>query len=162
MAGETGFSDTSRAEGGSTDPSPAEGIAAMGAVSGFDTATVDRFHAGASQFKELAQQGKFAVNEDAMKAFIKVCDRFLEGWENQRQYLKLLTKPAPMGSSEYARQVAEYNAKVASGDERALIPNFELMAVGYQTMREALAIARRNYNEADSESDVSFKSFKLA
>lgn len=162
MAGETGFSDTSRAEGGSTDPSPAEGIAAMGAVSGFDTATVDRFHAGASQFKELAQQGKFAVNEDAMKAFIKVCDKFLKGWDHQRRNLELLVNPARMGSSDYARKVAEYNTKVASGDERSLIPNFELMADGYSKMREALSIARKNYNEADSEGDLSFNSFKLA
>lgn len=162
MAGDTGFGDTSRAEGRSGDPSSAESVAALEGVTGFDSATVDRFHAGASHFKELAQQGKFAVNEDAMKAFTKVCDRFLDGWEDQRRNLNILANPARMGSSEYAKEIAEYNVKVAVGDERALIPNFELMADGYQKMREALAIARRNYDEADSKSDVSFKSFKLA
>ncbi|MGH3518708.1 MAG: hypothetical protein ACRDQ7_15075 [Haloechinothrix sp.] len=161
MAGDTGFSDESRA---ATAPGGSRigAGAGMEDVSGFDSASVDRFHEGATQFKELAKQGKFAVNEDAMKAFTKVCDMFLDGWDEQQFNLRILAQPARMGSNEYARKIAEYNVKVANGDERALIPNFELMAEGYQTMKEALVIARRNYDEAESENDISFKSFKLA
>ncbi|MDV6012298.1 hypothetical protein [Haloechinothrix sp. LS1_15] len=148
MSGETGFSD--QPIDGSGDGAAAGALEGMGSVSPFDTKSVDRFHHGAETFKQLATDGQFAVNEDAMQAYTRVCDKYLEGWEQLRPMAAELGYPARMGSSDFARQIAEYNAKVAVGDERSLIPNLDLMYEGFKKMKEGLEIARRNYDETET------------
>lgn len=164
MAADSGFSEksiaeTERATGGAAG---ADLLARADVASPFDTASVDRFHQGAEWFKELAAQGQFSINEDGMQAFTRVCDVYLKGWRELRHRSRVLTQNAPMGSSEYARQISKYNAKVATGDERALIPNLELMADGFEKMKEALAVARRNYDEVESQNDNALKKFKFS
>ncbi|MDV6012309.1 hypothetical protein [Haloechinothrix sp. LS1_15] len=117
------------------------------------------FHHGAETFKQLAVDGQFAVNEESMQAYTRVCDKYIDGWDELRREAIELAVPAPMGSSDFAKRIAEYNAKVAVGDERALIPNLDLMYEGFKKMREALQIARRNYDEAEAAAEQSFTAF---
>jgi hypothetical protein len=60
---------------------------------------------------------------------------------------------AKLGSSDYAYQVADHNVTVANGDEHSLIHNLDLMKDGFERLREAFEIARKNYREADAEFD---------
>lgn len=131
----------------------------IGGATPFDTKSVDTFHKDADMFKDWAGQGRFAVNEEAMRAYTKVCDAYLDGWQQLRLQSVNLTEPAPLGSSPFAKQIAEYNVKVASGDERSLLPNLEKMYDGFTKMKEGLAIARKNYNEADADANISFTKF---
>ncbi|MQA60924.1 MAG: hypothetical protein GEU86_05410 [Actinophytocola sp.] len=133
----------------------------IGGATPFDTKSVDTFHKDADMFKDWAGQGKFAVNEEAMRAYTKVCDAYIDGWQHVQREAQLLTTSAPMGSSPFAKQIAEYNVKVAEGDERSLLPNLRKMYDGFTKMKEGLAIARKNYNEADSDANISFTKFKL-
>lgn len=66
---------------------------------------------------------------------------------------KFLTRRAKLGSSPYAYQVADFNTKVADGDEKSLIPNLKLMKDGFEKLKEALQVAQNNYN-AQEESVV--------
>ena len=72
-----------------------------------------------------------------------------DGYNAVQYDLQVLAKQAQMGSSPYAYKVAEFNVKVAAGDEQSLIPNLELMKQGFEQAREALDIARRNYRETE-------------
>lgn len=133
----------------------------IGGATPFDTKSVDTFHQDADMFKDWAGQGRFAVNEEAMRAYTKVCDAYIDGWRGLRRSAGMLAISAPLGSSPFAKQIAEYNVKVAAGDERSLIPNLEKMYDGFTKMKEGLAIARKNYNEADADANISFTKFTL-
>lgn len=60
-----------------------------------------------------------------------------------------LTNRVKLGSSPYAYTVAEFNTKVADGDEKSLIPNLKLMKDGFEKLKEALQVAKNNYNEEE-------------
>src|SRR6266496_4444781 len=77
------------------------------------------------------------------------CDAFEQGHPQQVRKLYYLANQVNMGSSDYAGKIAEFNVKVAKGDDESLIPNFELMADGIKQAREALEIARKNYRATE-------------
>jgi hypothetical protein len=160
MSGDTGFSDQSIAETGGAPP-PA-GDAGTNFLNNLfvddptDDKKVDAFNEGAHHMKTLAENGGFAINEEGMQEYIKLCDAFLDGYSDRAIELFELGERAKMGSSPYAYRVAEFNVKVASGDERSLIRNLDLMKDGYEKLREAFQIARKNYNETEAEHDQRF------
>jgi hypothetical protein len=114
-----------------------------------DTAGAQKLNEGAQQFKTLAENGSFAINEEGFRAYEKVCDKFLDGYSEMRYEFSFLARRAKMGSSDYAKQVADFNIKVADGDEASLLPNLELLKTGFEQVKEALAIARKNYNATE-------------
>ncbi|WP_329068175.1 hypothetical protein [Amycolatopsis sp. NBC_01480] len=114
-----------------------------------DSAGAQKLNEGAQQFKALAENGSFAINEEGFAAYQKVCDKFLDGYSDMSTELLFLLRRAKMGSSDYAKQVSDFNVKVAAGDEQSLIPNFELLKTGFEQVKEALAIARKNYNATE-------------
>jgi hypothetical protein len=73
-----------------------------------------------------------------------------------RHEIDFLAQQAQMGSSPYAYKVAEFNVKVANGDEQSLIPNLELMKDGFEKALEALEIARRKYRETEEAHNQTF------
>ncbi|MDT8911149.1 hypothetical protein [Amycolatopsis sp. PS_44_ISF1] len=120
-----------------------------------DTAGAQKLNEGAQQFKKLAENGSFAVNEAGFRAYEKVCDEFLDGYSNIRRELQALANAAQMGSSDYAKHIANFNVKVATGDDQALLPNLELLKNGFEQVKEALAIARKNYDSAEDANQQS-------
>jgi len=111
---------------------------------------------GGARLKTLAQNGSFAVNEAGFQAYLKACDFFLDGYQRMSWDVRLLTQTADMGSSQYAKSVAEFNVKVADGDANAMLPNLELMRQGVQQAKEALTIARKNYRATEDAHRTSF------
>jgi hypothetical protein len=156
------FEEQSRADKQGGQP-PAAGDAGNNFLNSFlppdvtDKAQVSTFNAGAHQLKDLAGNGGFAINEAGMTEYIKLCDMFLDGYASKKPSLYLLTQRAKMGSSSYAHEVADHNVTVAKGDEHSLIPNLDLMKDGYEQLKEAFQIARRNYREAEAEHDQVFR-----
>ncbi|QRP46771.1 hypothetical protein [Amycolatopsis sp. FDAARGOS 1241] len=116
-----------------------------------DDAGVQRISEGAAQFKALAESGGFTINDEAFKAYEKVCDEFLNGYGPIQRNLFLLTTRAQMGNSDYAKEVADFNSKVANGDPQSLIPNLELLKNSFEQVKEALVVARNNYRKTDGE-----------
>ncbi|MFI5608424.1 hypothetical protein [Amycolatopsis sp. NPDC051903] len=116
-----------------------------------DDAGVQRISEGATQFKALAESGGFTINDEAFKAYEKVCDEFLHGYGQIQRNLFLLTTRAQMGNSDYAKEVADFNRKVADGDPQSLIPNLEQLKNSFEQVKEALTIARNNYRKIDGE-----------
>jgi hypothetical protein len=121
-----------------------------------DTAKAQQISAGGQQLKDLASSGGFAISPEGFDAYSKICNNFLATYPDKRRNLRLLLVSAPMGSSEYAKQVANFNVTVASGDKQSLIPNLDLMKTGIESALEALEIARKNYREADEAHNQSF------
>jgi hypothetical protein len=160
MSGETGFNEQSRAEAGGAPP-PA-GDAGTNFLNNLfvndptDDKKVDAFNEGAHQMKTLAENSGFAINEEGMQEYIKLCDAYLDGYVDRKQDLQNLAVRAKLGSSPYAYRVADFNVNVAAGDDRSLIPNLDLMRDGYETLREAFVIARKNYNETEADHDQCF------
>jgi hypothetical protein len=115
-----------------------------------------RVNAGAKQFKALAEGGGFAINEAGFEHYRKVCDTFINGYSEIRRDVYILGNAARMGGSEYAKQVADFNVKVAAGDHESLVPNLELLLEGFKQVREALEIARKNYRETEDAHSQTF------
>ncbi len=146
---------------GSFTPPPAAGDAGSNFISGLlsgpmDTEAAKQVNAGGTALKSLAENGGFAVNEEGFQAYIKACDFFLDGYPRMKNDLQILAQKAKMGSSEYARAVADFNVKVAAGDAEAMLPNLDLMRDGVIQAREAMVIARKNYRETEEAHNVSF------
>ncbi|WP_086844934.1 hypothetical protein [Amycolatopsis kentuckyensis] len=146
---------------GSFTPPPAAGDAGSNFLSGLldgpaDSEAAQRVSEGGHHLKSLAEGGQFAVNEEGFQAYMKACDFFLDGYNSMIREVNLLGTAANMGSSEYARAVANFNVKVANGDEEALIPNLIKMRDGVQQAREAMVIARKNYRETENAHSMTF------
>ena len=75
---------------------------------------------------------------------------------NHRFRGHVLSLAAQMGGSDYAKQVANFNVKVAAGDPESLVPNLELLSDGFKKVREALEIARKNYRETEDAHSQTF------
>lgn len=120
-------------------------------------AEVTAFNEGAHQLKDLAGKGGFAINEAGMREYLKLCDMYLDGYAARAYSLHQLTDRAKLGSSPYAYAIADHNIKVANGDEHSLIPNLNLMKDGYEQLKEAFQIARKNYRETEAEHDQVFR-----
>jgi hypothetical protein len=121
-----------------------------------DEAGARQLNAGAQQFKSLAENGGFAINQAGFDAYTKVCDQFIHEFDEIFHDVKLLARAPGMGSSPYAKEVADFNAKVASDGGQSLIPNLELLKQGFIQVREALAIARKNYSETEDAHSQTF------
>lgn len=115
-----------------------------------------RVSEGGNQLKTLAENGGFAVNEEGMQAYLKACDFFIQGYSRMINDLQFLATRPQMGASDYAHAVAEFNVKVAEGDERSMIPNLIAMRTGIEKAREAMVIARKNYRETEDAHSVTF------
>jgi hypothetical protein len=146
---------------GSFTPPPAAGDAGSNFLSGLVDGPVDseaakRVSEGGSHLKSLAEGGQFAVNEEGFQAYMKACDFFLDGYTSMLGEVRYLAAQAKMGGSEYAKAVADFNVKVADGDEQSLIPNLIKMRDGIQQAREAMVIARKNYRETEDAHTMTF------
>ncbi|HEV7975542.1 hypothetical protein [Amycolatopsis sp.] len=156
-----GFDEKSLAEQQGTPPAAGDATAKfLGGVfetDVTDTSQVMAFNKGAHDLKALASDGGFAINEAGMTEYIKLCDMFLDGYSSRQRELMRLTERAKLGSSPYAYKVADHNITVANGDRHSLIPNLDLMKDGYERLKEAFEIARKNYRETEAEHDKVFK-----
>lgn len=149
------------APGSFTPPPAAAGDASAKYLSFALDAPVDaegakKVSEGGSQLKTLAENGGFAVNEEGMQAYLKACDFFIQGYDRMIHDMGLLAFRSKMGASDYARAVADFNVKVASGDEQSMIPNLIAMRDGIEKAREAMVIARKNYRETEEAHNVTF------
>ncbi|MEV6830176.1 hypothetical protein [Amycolatopsis sp. NPDC051102] len=147
MSSDASFSDQPIA-------APASGDAGSNFLSGLLNTPTDpdgakRLNEGAQGLKNLALNGGFAINQAGLDKYTKVCDEFIDGYRGIEYELEVLAWKPRMGSSDYADQVAQFNVKVAAGDEQSLVPNLELLIKGFQQVKEALAIARKNYRETE-------------
>jgi hypothetical protein len=157
--GDFKMSSASNFDGG---PVSASGDSGQGGVPNLmvnplDTEGAKRLSENAKQFKALAQQGGFAINEAGFQAYDRVCNEFLDGYADVSMDVGWLVTRAKMGSSDYANQVADYNVKVAGGDENSLIPNLELLKQSILQVQDALKIAKSNYLEADNAHAQTFR-----
>ena len=137
-----------------TTSPPAAGDAGANYISGLLEAPVDqagaqRVSEGGQKLKALAQGGGFALSESAYQRLITACNAFERGYTEQVRKLYYLTNQVDMGTSDYAVKVAQFNVKVANGDHQSLVPNLEMMADGIKQAREALEIARKNYQATE-------------
>ncbi|WP_020664499.1 hypothetical protein [Amycolatopsis benzoatilytica] len=121
-----------------------------------DHKAAEQVNAGGARLKTLAQNGSFAVNEAGFQAYLNACNFFLDGYNRMSRDVGFLAQAAGMGSSDYARNVADFNVKVADGDASSILPNLDLMRQGILQAREALTIARKNYRETEHAHSVSF------
>ncbi|MEC3975074.1 hypothetical protein [Amycolatopsis sp. H20-H5] len=143
-------------------PAPASGDAGKNFIDNLMTAPLDaegahRVADGGADLKQQALNGGFAINEAGLQAYLKACDKFLDGFEYWKRQLELLGKAAQMGSSNYARQVAQFNVTVHEGDASSLMPNLMLMRDGIENAKAALIIARKNYRETEERHSVNFR-----
>ncbi|MEV6900748.1 hypothetical protein [Amycolatopsis sp. NPDC051372] len=127
-----------------------------------DPAAAKQINAGAQQFMDLAKSGGFAINEAGLKKYLNVCDTFLQGYDEIRFQMEGLATRASMGSSDYAQKVAAFNVKVAVEDKQSLIPNLELLRKGIEQVKQALQIARNNYNETENAHVDALNRFRSA
>lgn len=145
------------------DPAKDPGAAEIGKMDGFfdgaspyNSEQAKNFNETAHKLKDLAKNKGFTINEVGFKTYTEVCDKFIGGYENLSFQLRLLTENAPLGDFPYANSVASFNVKIANGQKDSLIDNLNLMYDGYLQAREAIAIARKNYNATEDEHNKRF------
>ncbi|GAA1023170.1 MULTISPECIES: hypothetical protein [Amycolatopsis] len=150
------------------DPKPSAGSSPAAGTAGNDFLAglaegpgsheaAEKMKTAGNALKTLAQNGSFAVNEAGFNAYLKACDFFLSGYNQMAHDLAVLAQFAEMGSSQYAVLVAGFNVEVAAVGDDAMLPNLILMRDAVETAKEALAIARKNYREAESAHTQSFE-----
>jgi|SRR5699024_7517127 len=142
------FDDKSIAEQQGDTGNAGDGGNDQGGVGGIlDSESVTEFNKQAREIKEAADNGGWAINEDGMKVYREACNEFLDKYTDMIDKARTLQYQVKLGSSPYAKQVAQFNVTVANGDERSLIPNLELMRDGYEQLKQALETAQRSYDE---------------
>lgn len=146
------FNDKSRAELGQASGGDSAGGISIGALANdpLDSEAVETFNQHAHEVKASAADGGWAISEEGMREYQKVCDAFLDRYEEMIEKAQYLGQRAKLGSSPYAYAVAEFNVTVAASDERSLLPNLQSMKDGYEQLQEALRLARSNYDENDT------------
>lgn len=145
------FEDQSRAEQGDVAEGE-KGTAFLASLTGEGIVEHEQAQAFNQQAQDVlasANEGGWAISEEGMNAYIKACDAFLDRYPDIIREVRQLTRRVQLGSSPYAYAVADFNVTVANGDEHSLIPNLKLMRDGYEKLREALTVARRNYDEQE-------------
>lgn len=146
--------DTSRAEqGDGAGPDQLDGTMS-GMMDGlvdnlFDSDGAEHINKRAGSVLDSANEGGWAISEEGAKAYIKACDTFLDRVDEMLKKAEQLTERVKLGSSPYAYSIAEFNTKVADGDEKSLVPNLKLMKDGVEKLKEALQVAQKNYNEQE-------------
>ncbi|WP_033295385.1 hypothetical protein [Amycolatopsis jejuensis] len=127
-----------------------------GIVNPFDDAGAQKLNQGAQRLKKLAQNGGFAINEEGFRAYLAVCDEFIKNHSDSNSDLFYLGTRAKMGSSDYAKRVADFNVSVAAGGPDSLTPNLNLLKTSFEQVKEALEIARKNYRETEDTHTQTF------
>lgn len=115
----------------------------------FDNEAAEQMNKQAKSVLDSANEGGWAISEEGATAYINACDEFLDRAEKMVMKAEELTEKVKLGSSPYAHQVAEFNTKVADGDDKSLMPNLKLMWDGFEKLKEALKVAKNNYNEQE-------------
>ncbi|WP_409183417.1 hypothetical protein F9C11_02950 [Amycolatopsis sp. VS8301801F10] len=140
---------------------PAAGTAGNDFLAGFTDGpgshdAAQKMKNAGNTLKTLAQNGSFAVNEAGFNAYMKACDFFMHGYNRMIRELGVLSLPAGMGNFDYGVAVANFNVQVASVGGDAMLPNLVLMRDAVDAAQQALAIARKNYQETEHAHSVSF------
>lgn len=122
---------------------------------------LDRLKEQAAKFERLAEagpgQGGFAISPDGAKALKEACDFFIQGWEQHRRDARRVMWDLPkVGSSPYAKLVAEFNKDVWDGNpEKSMIAAGDRMFYTMQKFKASLEKAEKQYNETDEDNNVS-------
>lgn len=151
----TGFDDESIAEQNGDASHDSDGGGGLfggvaSAVFGLDEASA--FNKQATDVKNSAENGGWAISPEGTQAYKDACDEFIDRYRDMIRKAHRLETKVKLGSSPYAASIADFNVTVANGDEQSLIPNLELMRDGYEKLKEALKIAEKHYD--DNEDSV--------
>ncbi|WP_216215577.1 hypothetical protein [Amycolatopsis aidingensis] len=109
-----------------------------------------------------AKAGKWAVSEEMGQAFLSAVDEAEMQVAGVGYRVDHLCRAPKLGTDEYAQQVARHVLNALDSDERSLAPAFKSFQQGLGHLREALDIAKRNYNAADEEANQALGPFLAA
>ncbi|GAB3584023.1 hypothetical protein GCM10027445_59610 [Amycolatopsis endophytica] len=107
-----------------------------------------------------AQAGRWAVDEETgihLRSAIVTMQHRLDQLAPRVGFLKQAPK---LGNDEYARTVAEHMRAAMDSDDQSLVPVFEALREGLESLRQALDTAVRNYDAADEAATRHLGQFK--
>lgn len=115
------------------------------------------FSTQADQMVTAAQEGRFAVSEEAGEALKKAIDDYIDDWTyNQPEFQRLAEKPR-LGSSPYAQQVGNHAVLVADGDELSAKTQLDALREVLIRAKEAIETAKTKYRQQDADGANKFK-----
>jgi hypothetical protein len=123
---------------------------------------VTSFSAGADKLLAAAKGGGFAVNDEGGQAYLNALEEFRQELEAASNDLSLLKRAPQLGNGPYADHVAMFTAEVFDGDDRSLLPVIDKLKQQIDKVNEAFEIAKKNYNQADSEHDQKIRSIDMS
>lgn len=146
----TGFFEGNSSGGGGATGDGAQVGASLGKTAqvGGVLAGVENMKNGAEQMVDAAKSGGFRADPEGVRELVQVCDRMIEKLRGaQRTFYELAQEPK-LGSSPYAKQVAQHVRASADGDQ-GVIPQVDTFRQVLITLKEALYRASGQYAEAE-------------
>lgn len=137
-------------------PSPTDGQAAsQAAAAGSDAGSLAGLTSDMQQIKQMADNGEFAVDPEALKVLIKPIQEYIDFWDGGYRF-KLNTvgqqMRAGLGPDPYATQIAGYHEGRANDASAKL----EQLRDALHAAKEALTRASKNYANMEDEAAQSF------
>ncbi|GLY68769.1 hypothetical protein [Amycolatopsis taiwanensis] len=124
------------------------------------TGQVKNFADNAKHFLDEAKAGRWAVDEETgthIRSGIADVQQELSAIRPELRYVQ----QAPMvGNDSYARKISQHMLASVDSDAQSLIPVFNMLYDGLDSLREAVDTAVKNYNASDEASTKHFAPFK--
>ncbi|KID29597.1 hypothetical protein HQ32_03011 [Prauserella sp. Am3] len=142
------FGDNSVDQGQTSATGGAQVGAALGNQVGGFLAGVENMKNGAEQMVNAAKSGGFRTDPEGVKQMTKVCDDMISQIEEKANVFRDLAQEPKLGSSPYAKTVAQHVRASADGDQ-GVIPQLQELKRTLLALNEALFRASGQYAEAD-------------
>ncbi|MCP2256231.1 hypothetical protein LY13_005018 [Prauserella aidingensis] len=144
----TGVFGDNSVDQGQPSSGGAEIGAGLGAQVGGFLAGVENMKTGAEQMVNAAKSGGFRTDPEGVKQMTKVCDEMIGQIESKSDAFVSLAQEPKLGSSPYARQVAQHVRASADGPQ-GVLPQLDALKKTLIALNEALYRASGQYAEAE-------------
>lgn len=118
---------------------------------------VQQLDAGVNSLVEAANDGSWAISEEAGKAYITALENYLDAWWKNRRHFNFLAQQPELGSSPYADQVGRHINLVAEGDDQSARTQLDALQGIVERARDAIKTAMNKYDQADQENSIDLK-----
>lgn len=146
---------------GDVQRAPSVGAAAGAVLGGsLSKESLSAVKADASALSKMASSGQFAVEPEAARKIAKAYSDMLGRISEMRHKLIDVSQAPKLGTGPYAKTVADFNTKAASGDDQSFEAALDALETICDVAAKAYTEAAKNYSETDESAKQTFDSAK--
>jgi bacterioferritin (cytochrome b1) len=127
---------------------------------GMTESEVNAFAEGAKGLRTMAESGGWAISEEGGTHFKKAVEEAQKSISMLTSRVMNLSEMPRLGNDDYARRVSQHMHEALDSDNRSLLPVFREFQQGLDDLREAIDMARKNFDESDAVTAQNLGSFE--